>query len=186
MTSYLVELKITSDDPHLVELYEQAVKKMNSDEYKNNFFKDSGFDIYTPNDDCVLNPGETKLVNMKIKCAAYKVTAHPLSGKLQREPTAFFMFPRSSIYKSVLRLANNTGIIDSGYRGNLMGAFDNISSKSDCVNNETVGSVWIQKEQAYNRLLQICMPNLSPFSVEIVNTLNETARGDGGFGSTGK
>ena len=42
------------------------------------------------------------------------------------------MYPRSSIYKTPLRLANNTGIIDSGYRGNLMGAFDNISPVVIC------------------------------------------------------
>ena len=36
------------------------------------------------------------------------------------------------------------------------------------------------------RLLQICMPNLSPFKVYIVDKLDNTIRGEGGFGSTGK
>ena len=91
------------------------------------------------------------------------------------------MYPRSSIYKTYLRLANNTGIIDSGYRGNLMGAFDNISR----IGPTFQAGKWCQQEQAYGRLLQICMPDLSPFSVEMVTDLDETMRGAGGLGSTG-
>jgi len=39
----------------------------------------------------------------------------------------------------------------------------------------------------YDRLLQICAPNLEPFLVQIVdqNNFEETTRGSGGFGSTG-
>ena len=40
-------------------------------------------------------------------------------------------------------------------------------------------------ENAYGRMLQICMPDLSPFKVEIVETLDDTSRGEGGLGSTG-
>jgi len=37
------------------------------------------------------------------------------------------------------------------------------------------------------RLVQICMPNLSyDFSVKLVESLDATERGEGGFGSTGK
>jgi dUTPase len=35
------------------------------------------------------------------------------------------------------------------------------------------------------RLVQICEPGLEPFKVMIVSELNETLRGEGGFGSTG-
>jgi dUTPase len=38
----------------------------------------------------------------------------------------YFIFPRSSIWKKPLRLANSTGIIDSGYRGEIGVALDNI------------------------------------------------------------
>jgi dUTPase len=37
----------------------------------------------------------------------------------------------------------------------------------------------------YQRLVQICAPDLKPFKVEIVDSLDQTERGDGGFGSTG-
>jgi len=40
----------------------------------------------------------------------------------------------------------------------------------------------IQKGQ---RLLQICSPTLGPINMTLVNTLSETSRGEGGFGSTG-
>ena len=88
-------------------------------------------------------------------------------------PTAFYMYPRSSISKTPFRLANNVGIIDCGYRGNLGAYFD-------CFSNST------EKITKGSRLLQICSPNLLPFRVVLVNSLDETIRGAGGFGSTGK
>ena len=83
------------------------------------------------------------------------------------------MYPRSSISKTPLRLANSTGIIDAGYRGHLMGMFDVIYVNETNINK-------------YDRHLQICAPGLIPIVVDIVEDLGEeTARGDGGFGSTG-
>ena len=85
------------------------------------------------------------------------------------------MHPRSSIYKTPLRLANSTGIIDAGYRGNLIGMFDCFAPQH--VLNQ------------HERILQICAPSLMPIFVEIVETIeglgDETMRGGGGFGSTG-
>jgi len=180
MTKYVLKLRVVSDDPELLNLYKNvAVAKMETKEYLENPHKDSGFDIYTPKGQERINPGETRLVNLEIQCAAYKIVCD--GDTCQRVPTAFYMYPRSSIYKTPLRLANNTGIIDSGYRGNLMGAFDNIrrpgSSHPD--------STWSQELNMYGRMLQICMPDLSPFKVEIVETLDDTSRGAGGLGSTG-
>ncbi len=177
MAQYVLKLRIVSPDERLYELYKTAVDKMNTEEYQANPHKDSGFDVFTPHENLKIGPGETKLVNMKIQCAAYR-----LDGWNETfVPSAFYMYPRSSIYKTLLRLANNTGIIDSGYRGNLMGAFDNISR----VGPSFPASEWSQAENAYGRMLQICMPDLSPFKVEIVETLDDTSRGEGGLGSTG-
>jgi dUTPase len=39
---------------------------------------------------------------------------------------------------------------------------------------------------AGTRLFQLCAPDLSPLSVKIVDNLPDSARGEGGFGSTGK
>jgi dUTP pyrophosphatase len=88
----------------------------------------------------------------------------------------YFLYPRSSTgTKTPLRLANSIGIIDSGYRGNYIAAFDNVRIES------------FQIEQA-QRLVQICSPNLTyPLRVELVEELDmDTVRGEGGFGSTGR
>jgi dUTPase len=74
-------------------------------------------------------------------------------------------------------LANQTGIIDSGYRGNIIGAFRNLSC----------GPLPFMVEK-HTRLLQICAPDLRPILIELVNPsfFETTSRSDGGFGSTGK
>ena len=85
----------------------------------------------------------------------------------------FQIYPRSSISKTPLLLANHVGIIDSGYRGNLITAFR-------CLENSYLA-------EKNTRLVQICLPSLGPFHVKIVNEddLSNTSRGAGGFGSTG-
>jgi dUTP pyrophosphatase len=85
----------------------------------------------------------------------------------------FFLLPRSSISKTPLRLANSVGLIDPTYRGTLMAALENTSS----------GDITIH---AGTRLMQVCVPSLMPFRVEWADYLPATARGAGGFGSTGK
>ena len=87
----------------------------------------------------------------------------------------YYLYPRSSTcVKTPLRLANSVGIIDSGYRGNIIAVFDNISS------NKSYATL---KNQ---RLVQLCPPNLThPLIVSLVDSLDDTMRGAGGFGSTG-
>ena len=91
----------------------------------------------------------------------------------QWKPCSYYLYPRSSISKTPLMLANHVGVIDSGYRGNIIGSFRNLVEKY------TV--------QKYTRLLQICAPDLRPLYVEIVSIedLDITSRNEGGFGSTG-
>lgn len=84
----------------------------------------------------------------------------------------YYLYPRSSISKTPLRMANSVGIIDAGYRGNIMAKVDNISDT-----NYTI--------KKGDRLFQICMPDLRTFRVEIGAVGVDTARGTGGFGSTG-
>ena len=81
------------------------------------------------------------------------------------------------ISKTKLRLANSIGIIDSGYRGNIIGVFDILSSNDSNTRIEKL-----------SRLLQICSGDLQPFIVKMVEDLTLlglTNRGMGGFGSTG-
>ena len=127
---------------------------------------DSGFDLFCPRD-LTIPHGKTSFIDLGIQCAAYECQHARFA------PKPFYVYPRSSLSKTPLRLANSVGIIDSGYRGNILAAVDNI---------------WDQNFQLRRgtRLFQICAPDLSPFTVELVDSLDETVRGAGGFGSTGQ
>ena len=96
-------------------------------------------------------------------------------------PCGYYLYPRSSISKTKMRMSNSVGIIDAGYRGELIAAVDTIGVYGS---EETIGPI-----PKFDRYFQICAPNLSPFSIRIVaseNELGKTERGAGCFGSTGK
>jgi dUTP pyrophosphatase len=133
---------------------------------------DSGLDLFCPEEITVL-PGETKKINLGISCSAEKdfIEFNDNTIKCKKVPTSYYMYPRSSIVKTPLRLANSVGIIDAGYRGNLMAFVDNIKTDPYTIEKGT-------------RLFQICSPDLSPIKFKLVNILDETSRGNGGFGST--
>ena len=80
------------------------------------------------------------------------------------------LFPRSSISKTNLRLANAVGVIDSGYRGEIMLKFDR-----EGVRDYEVGD-------RVGQLMLIPIPSIQ--FVEVVNLPNSD-RSSGGFGSTG-
>jgi len=87
---------------------------------------------------------------------------------------SFLLVPRSSIVKTNFRMSNSIGVIDAGYRGNLKAFVDVINNDSD-----------VPKEG--ERMFQIILGSLEPIdNIEIADTLSETSRGHGGFGSTGK
>ena len=87
---------------------------------------------------------------------------------------AFWLLPRSSISKTPLRMANSVGLIDAGYRGQLMGAVDAHGAAHACA----VG----------DRYFQITAADLLPWRhIHVVAEIpgGPTLRGEGGFGSTG-
>ena len=132
----------------------------------NSSHPNSGFDLFSPEDI------ETNLNTVKLDT---QVTCSMLDDN--KDNCGFYLYPRSSISKTNLRFANSVGIIDSGYRGRLLAIFD-------IIRNDYV-STTIEK---HSRLLQICSGDLQPFIVILVDDkilLGETARGSGGFGSTG-
>jgi dUTP pyrophosphatase len=161
--SYTLNLFIVNDD--IRNKYLDAVNAMQTQEYLSNTNKDAGFDIYIPQDQ-KFDAHETNLVDLGIKCVMMDNRCYPHTS------CAYYLYTRSSIYKTPFRLANNVGIIDSGYRGNLKGAFDNMTNQPQIM-------------KANQRLLQICSPDLSPFNVNISKKLTSTIRGNRGFGSSG-
>ena len=134
-------------------------------EQMNNYVEkqDSGFDVYYP-ETFTINPGETKCISLKIKARVVSEYGNALP---------YWLVPRSSIYKKKLRMSNSVGIIDLNYRGELCTPLDNIGDKPITIDAGT-------------RLFQICSNNLIPFNlVKKVDSLDDTVRGSGGFGSTG-
>jgi dUTP pyrophosphatase len=147
-------------DNNLRNLYHEAAYTRNVS-IEQNRYPDSGFDLFLSQDYSV-EKGVCK-IDYEVRAAMYE----------NGVPQAFCIYPRSSIYKTPLRMTKSVGIIDSGYRGNLMSFFD----ASDAVN--------LKKG---NRLTQICSPVLDPFRIVVVDSMDElgrTERGEGGFGSTG-
>jgi len=142
-------------DPELHTYYQDKVNQHNFS--LNDPHPNSGFDLASP---VSVQSSETFKLDFKVKGAMYD----------NNKPIAYYLYARSSISKTGFRLANSVGIIDSGYRGNLAAYFDVI--KNDMV-------------EVHQRLVQICAPDLSPFKVELVDSLDATERGEGGFGSTG-
>ena len=136
--------------------------------YTNNQFHnpgDSGLDLFCP-ETITINPGETVKINLQINCEA-------LHDTIENTNVSYYLYPRSSIIKTPLRLANSVGIIDAGYRGDIIACVDNIKSESYTINKG-------------DRLFQICSGNLEPIQFQLVNELSNTQRGSGGFGSTGQ
>ena len=131
---------------------------------------DSGFDLLVPVSTEFTSLPVTKFIDMRVKAEMMycEVDADRIST------SAYMLYPRSSISKTPLIMANHVGIIDSGYRGSLIGAFRNLGEEPYTV-------------AKCSRLLQICHPSLCPIYVMICDTgmsLTDSLRGDGGFGST--
>jgi len=124
---------------------------------------DAGIDLYCPGD-IEVQPGATVCIDFKIQCEG-------LSDSDGRN-VCYYLYPRSSISKTPFRLANSVGIIDAGYRGNLMAMIDNTSKE-------------VQNIQKGKRLFQICGPCLEYIQLELVEGLSDSERGNDGFGSTG-
>ena len=80
---------------------------------------------------------------------------------------------RSSIAKTPLRMCNSVGLIDGGYRGEIMAVVDNIKNE-------------VYTIEPGQRLFQLVGMDGSPIHFKLVDELSESTRGKGGFGSTGK
>lgn len=134
---------------------------------RTNHYDDAGLDLYTV-DDIVVPAHGMATLDFGIRCMRIMQTQ---MGSVASK-CGYLLAPRSSISNTPLRMANSVGIIDAGYRGNIMAKVDNISGEDYTI-------------KAGTRLFQICMPDLGPFSVQIGAVAKNTERGAGGFGSTG-
>ncbi len=113
-------------------------------------------------DEIVLSAGESLLVPTGIAI------------ELPSSDMAAFIFARSGLStKFGIALANGVGVVDSDYRGEICVALRNFSSEDYIVKkNERIAQM-------------VIMPVLALPFME-VSSLSDTARGEGGFGSTGR
>lgn len=84
------------------------------------------------------------------------------------------LFPRSSISKTPLRMCNSVGVIDSGFTGEIKVPLQN-----------THHNLMVHINQ-YDKIAQLVIVPLADVSIEIVDELEKSERGNGGFGSTGR
>ena len=163
-------------DPVLREEYEKRVAAHNA-RLNDSSHPDAGFDILQPSERILYRENElNNKIPLGVMAAAYDIE----SGK----PLAYYLFPRSSISQSNMRMSNSVGIIDSGYRGELIAAVDLVGAAcrraidgaagrrahDACSSADVENGVHIQVNDRY---FQICMGDLKPFYVELVDTLGD-------------
>lgn len=120
----------------------------------------AGADLYSCEGELTFAPGETKMVH---------------TGLAMQIPVGYvgLIYARSGIAtKRGLAPANKVGVIDSDYRGEIMVALHNHSNESQTI-------------AASERIAQIVITPFLTVNYIESETLDETDRGVGGFGSTG-
>uniref|UniRef100_A0A6C0EC81 RNase H type-1 domain-containing protein n=1 Tax=viral metagenome TaxID=1070528 RepID=A0A6C0EC81_9ZZZZ len=149
---YQLNILISTDNIKIKQFYKKFASHHNGD---------SGIDLY--NDEILVESFSVGTIDFKIKCEMIDIETN--------EYTSYYLAPRSSIGKTSFQLTNSIGIIDAGYRGNLMAKIRNFNIKNSEILNE--GSFF-----------QIIAPDLKPIKINIKNELSSTSRNDGAFGST--
>jgi dUTP pyrophosphatase len=169
-----MHLYIKPENEEVAEYYKENSGKMTN---LHTLTPDAGLDLFCP-EDLTIPARSTGKMDTKICCEALR--NHNDSPTAKR--VSYYLYLRSSTpTKTPLRLANSVGIIDSGYRGNIIACLDNNSDSDFIVKKGT-------------RLVQLCGPMLEPITYDLVECEHKTCeclisssvRGGGGFGSTGK
>jgi dUTP pyrophosphatase len=183
LKKYQLNIKLNSDmDLNTREYY----KNYKSSKYEG----DSGFDLPLPQDIKISKNG-LETINFGITCSMTKVKKSQYIDENNKYmevsvPISYYLYPRSSISSMGIMLANSVGIIDQGYRGNIMAKIRYIPICTHFL-WDLFWSWWPSSKSLKKgtKLFQICAPNLEPFTINIVDELDETERGANGFGSSG-
>ena len=122
---------------------------------------DAGLDLYSALD-CIIRPYERRKVPTGIKIAI-------------PDGYAGFVQPKSGLaIKNGLSLVNTPGLIDSGYRGEVCAILINLDPEKDFI---------IKRG---DKICQLVIQKVLDVEIEIADELEDTSRGEGGFGSTGQ
>jgi dUTP pyrophosphatase len=131
-----------------------------------------GFDLYA----CIDEGGGTKFIDVgeTVKIGTGIALGSMTDGDNIETQYGGFVFARSGLATSKgLAPANKVGVIDVDYRGEIIVAIKNHSKYSQVISH-------------CDRIAQLVfMPVITPLFLE-VGAINDTDRGNGGFGSTGK
>lgn len=130
----------------------------------------SGFDLVAL-EDVSLKPGETKLVKTGLAIdvgPGYELQVRPRSGLS---------------LKTSLRVANSPGTVDADFRGEVCVIMTNSSQYKTASFSTEYSIAEIKKG---DRIAQGVICPVVQADIEVVDYLDETERGAGGFGSTGK
>lgn len=139
----------------------------------------AGADVYAI-EDVTINPGQTKIVKTGLKMEipyGYAVLVQMRSGLAA---------------KTKLRLANSLGLIDSDYRGEIGVILENTEPNIKDFKYDNNGNViGILYGQSYtiskgDRIAQLRLVEVPRMKFVKIDSVNETDRGEGGYGSTGK
>jgi dUTP pyrophosphatase len=178
---YMLYMSVSSDSEELKKRYRESAAAHNSAVQScllGDTHCDAGFDLFNPTKHEICRGCSAKLNHEVVCCMKFFTPGVPEFS------VGYNLYPRSSTgTKTPLRLSNSVGIIDSGYRGNIIAAFDNWRPND----TPSFGSHTVEE---YDRVVQICPPNLThPMAVTLVESiemLGSTTRGAGGFGSSGR
>ena len=147
--------------------------------YKNTVFEsneNAGVDLYCVEDlteDYFNNEG-VYMINLGTSARMIRLNPDGTETEVH-----YWLCPRSSICKTGMIMANSQGVIDRSYRGTLKAPV--------WILNKSVFNAYFSKTSFRgSRCFQIVAPDMGWIrEVRVVDSLNETARGSGGFGSTG-
>ena len=111
---------------------------------------------------------------LSLSCGDTAVIPTGLAIEIPSSEYAAFIFARSGLsVKHGIGLLNSVGVIDSDYRGELKVPMVNLGAEAYTI-------------QPGERVAQLCIAPVYTAAFVQADALDETARGEGGFGSTGK
>jgi dUTPase len=144
--------------------------------YKNEFDRsdmNAGVDLHASSSVHIEQTPEFIPFGIVARLLKVETMPHGTSNEYLKTDSHFWLVPRSSIYKTGLMMANSVGVIDKSYRGELKAPVWSMTGNTDV----SIG----------DRLFQIVAPDMGWIRhIRLVESLPETQRGTGGFGSTGK
>ena len=158
MSSYRLEL-LVSDSAAVKALYAGIATEDRPND-------NAGVDLFVATEARLSGHRGCSLIDLGVKARMVNL----VSG----EDVHYLLYPRSSIFKNNVYLANSVGVIDRTYRGTLMAAVGVIDIESGATLAAGI------------RLVQVVAPDMGHIKqIRHVDSLPETVRGAGGFGSTG-